>query len=390
MRGKVTKRSVDSLRPSADGAPGYLWDSTLPGFGARATAGGVVFVLQYRRGGRGSPTRRVTIGRHGKVTVEEARTLAKRMLGDVARGGDPAEDKTARRKAGAVADAVDRWLNENVATRLKPLTQRDCRRFGALIKRDLGSLPIGELSRARVVQWHQSMAATPVEGNRAHAWLSRIMSLTVAWGLRADNPCSRVEKFRETSRDRVLADDELQRLGAGLAHVDPTAASAIRLAALTGMRIGEVLSLDWANVALDRREARLPDAKAGARTVAFGAAAKTLLDGLPMPHEGRAFPTTYRRVHIAWAGACKAAGIKAARIHDLRHGALTAGARLGASTLLLRDLAGHRTVAMTQKYVSRQVEPVRDLADAVAKRIDAAMAGRTAEIITLARAARGD
>jgi integrase len=387
MRGKITRRSVDSLRPGADGRAVYLWDCDLAGFGAKASVGGVSFIVQYRRGGRGSPTRRVTLGRHGELTVDEARGLAKKTLGEVAHGGDPAGDKASRRKAGSVGDVVDRWLAEYVPTRLKPRTQADCRRFAAIIKRDLGSLPIGELSRARVAAWHADKAAAPIEANRALAWLSKVMNLAVTWELRHDNPTKGIERHRERARDRVLDREELARLGSALSRERRTPADAIRLAAMTGMRIGEVLSLDWSAVDVEHGEARLSDAKAGPRTVALGAAAVALLKDRPGPRGGRVFPVRYKAVRRAWTRACASAEIADARIHDLRHGALSAGAKAGASALLLRDFAGHKTVAMTNRYVARQVDPVRDLADTIAATMGAALGGRTGTVVALPKAA---
>ena len=79
MQGKITKRSVDALRPGADGAEAVLWDSELKGFGVRVQRGDAKsFVLHYRVGtGRGAPLRKLTIGRHGSPwTAELARAEA--------------------------------------------------------------------------------------------------------------------------------------------------------------------------------------------------------------------------------------------------------------------------------------------------------------------------
>ena len=102
MRGKITKRSVDALKPAADGAETVLWDSELKGFGIRVQRGGAKsYVLHYRVGtGRGAPLRKLTIGRHGSPwTPETARKEAKTLIGLIGDGADPAADKMARRKA---------------------------------------------------------------------------------------------------------------------------------------------------------------------------------------------------------------------------------------------------------------------------------------------------
>jgi hypothetical protein len=61
MLTKITKRAVDSV--TRGGANQFLWDRDLKGFGLKVTpAGNKVYILQYRKGGRGAPTKRITIG----------------------------------------------------------------------------------------------------------------------------------------------------------------------------------------------------------------------------------------------------------------------------------------------------------------------------------------
>jgi Arm DNA-binding domain len=75
----------------------FLWDDALAGFGVGAfLSGKKVYVTQYRQAGR---SRRITIGEHGRLTPEEARTEAKKLLGAVAKGGDPI---ARRQAAGAI------------------------------------------------------------------------------------------------------------------------------------------------------------------------------------------------------------------------------------------------------------------------------------------------
>ena len=83
---KISKRSVDEL--IASGAPGVIRDAEVPGFGARLNANrSVSYLVEYRAGrGRGFPVRRVVLGKHGQLTPDQARSLAKNML---ARGVPP-------------------------------------------------------------------------------------------------------------------------------------------------------------------------------------------------------------------------------------------------------------------------------------------------------------
>jgi hypothetical protein len=78
---KLTKRAVETAEPRA--ADYILWDSEVRGFGVRIRASGArMYVYKYR--GPGGKQRKLTIGPHGNVTVDEARSIAKRAALEVA------------------------------------------------------------------------------------------------------------------------------------------------------------------------------------------------------------------------------------------------------------------------------------------------------------------
>ncbi|MGH6989061.1 MAG: Arm DNA-binding domain-containing protein [Stellaceae bacterium] len=132
MQGKITKRSVDALKPAAGGAEALLWDAELKGFGVRVQRGGTKsYVLHYRAGnGRGAPLRNLTIGRHGSPwTADTARAEAKRVLGMVAHGKDPAGDRTAAKAAPTVSELAARFLSEHAEAKRKVRTASEYRRL---------------------------------------------------------------------------------------------------------------------------------------------------------------------------------------------------------------------------------------------------------------------
>ena len=97
----ITKRVVDGLRAQAkdEGRTLYLWDADTRGFGVLATkTGSVSYFVEYRLGGRGAKNDRMTIGKHGVLTPDEARKLAKEELGKVARGDSVAQAKKEARE----------------------------------------------------------------------------------------------------------------------------------------------------------------------------------------------------------------------------------------------------------------------------------------------------
>ena len=73
---RLTQRLLNNAHNDSD-KDDFLWDSEIKGFGVKLTpSGSRVFIMQYRTGGRGSPTRRYTIGKVGSITLEQARIEA--------------------------------------------------------------------------------------------------------------------------------------------------------------------------------------------------------------------------------------------------------------------------------------------------------------------------
>jgi integrase len=397
---KITKRTVDALRPQP-GRDVLIWDDELPGFGVRCRPSGAKsYFLKYRtNGGR---QRWLTLGPHGPLTAEKARIKALREKAGIGDGDDPSGDRQRKRREDNIAAVADRYLAEHVAAHNKPSTAAEaCRIVETRIKPRLGAIKIADLTRADVKAWHQSMSATPYEANRALAYCSRMLNLAAAdWGLREGNPCTGIKRFPERKRERFFADDELAKIGNALsaAERDDTEAPGfillVRLLATTGMRLGEALGLQWADVDLPGRTIRLRDAKAGARTVHLGAAAVTILDavnersGYVVHGLDPTAPLSAPSAERAWARLRERAGIPDGRLHDLRHTAGTFAALAGANAFVVRDLLGHRTLAMTGRYVERAADMVRTAADAVSSRVAAALNAGTAaprEIISFAK-----
>jgi integrase len=397
---KITKRTVDAIKPDPH-RDVLTWDDELPGFGIRCRPSGAkTYFLKYRTSaGR---QRWLTLGAHGPLTPEQARTKALREKAAVADGEDPSGDRQRKRREDTVAAVADRYLAEHVAAHNKPSTAGEVRRIvETRIKPKLGAIKITDLTRADIKAWHQSMSATPYEANRALAYCSRMMNLAATdWGLREGNPCAGIKRFPERRRERFFADAELAQIGEALSAAEREGAEApgfillVRLLATTGMRLGEALGLQWTDVDLANRAIRLRDAKAGARTVHLGAAAVAILDaveernGYVVRGSSHAAPLPTRTAENAWRRLRNRAGIPDGRLHDLRHTAGTFAALAGANAFAVRDLLGHRTLAMTGRYVERAADMVRATADAVSNRVAAALSSSTnnpREVVTLAK-----
>lgn len=142
---KITKRLVDSLRPDPE-RDVWAWDDEIKGFGVRVKPSGHKgYLVQYRAQGR---TRRFTLGAHGKLTPEQARRLAQKKLGEVAEGGDPAEERRRGRQALTVRELAKRYMDEHAIPKKKPAsTFRDERLLERFILPALGNRKIKTISR---------------------------------------------------------------------------------------------------------------------------------------------------------------------------------------------------------------------------------------------------
>ena len=404
MRAKITKRVVDELA-TADKVI-VLFDSEQPGFVLKITpAGRKVYQVRYRLGGRTSPLKTFTIGRHGAPwTVEQARRQAESLLLQVRQGIDPAAEKAKRiaddRGALTVEALSAEFLETYGKTKLKPRSLEEyTRAFKTHITPRIGSLKVRDVSHGDVERLHHAMRSMPPTANRTVAALSKFFSWAIRGGYRPDrnNPCKGLEKYPEQGRQRYLSPVEIAAVGEAIRSceetgtVTPWHAGLFRCLLLTGMRRDELRKLEWQWVDLDRNVFALPDTKVGRRDIPIAAPVQQVLAGLPRV-EGNPYVFCGAKsgrpiINIAkpWMRVLKSAGIARARPHDLRHTAASVGVTAGASLVLIGGVLGHRNSKTTERYSHLSDDPVRATSEAIAKRIWKELGDRTADVIPLSK-----
>ena len=378
----------------------FLWDADLKGFGLKVCAGGrKSYVCKYRVGtGRGSPTRRMTIGAHGSPwTPDAARKEAAKILGQVAQGADPAKVKQADKAVLTVSELCDRYLQVGVGTKKASTLATDRGRIERHIKPLMGHRRIIDVTRADVSQFMQDVAvgktATDLKpGKRGRAivkggkgtaartvgLLGGIFSFAVEAGWIKENPVRGVKRFRDRRNERFLDGDELQTLGAALmaAEADgenPYAIAIIRLLILTGARKGEIESLRWSEVDWQYSYLRLSDSKTGQKLIMLNGAAVQLLKSLPRQNmSDYVFPSSqsdgfYVGAPKVWRRIRNAAGLFGVRLHDLRHSFASMAVSSGASLPIVGTLLGHKNSSTTSRYAHLQEDPLRSVSDTVGR-----------------------
>jgi integrase len=395
----ITKRTVDAAK--ARKADSYLWDRELHGFGLKVTpVGRKVYLVQYRLGGRKGRTRRVTIGQHGSPwTPTSARTEAKRLLGEVDAGRDPAAERDKGKADKSLGIVVDQFMAEH-KKKLKLATVEEYQRLVRLyVKSRLQNRAIGDVKRLDIARLHHELSDKPYQANRVLAFLSVFFNWTEKHGLRPDgsNPCRHVEKYREGRRERFLSQTELGRLGDALRQAEkdnscsPWVIAAIRLLTFTGARRNEILTLRWEHVSDEHQCLMLPDSKTGRKAIHLNAPALALLQTIPRV-EGHPYVICGEKPwhHLVnlekpWRRIRAAAKLDDVRLHDLRHSFASVAASGGQSLVVIGKMLGHSKATTTARYAHLADDPVKAASDAVGRHIAAAMDGRMSELVELSR-----
>jgi integrase len=183
------------------------------------------------------------------------------------------------------------------------------------------------------------------------------------WGMEnLSNPVELVKKPKlPNGRNRRLVGDEETRLLRAAGASKSAALKPLILVALeTAMRLGEMLSLTWGNINLEKGVASLTDTKNGeSRQVPLSSTAIEILAGLPRNTESdRVFWawTAIDSVKGLWRRVCDKSGVDDFHFHDLRHEATSRLFERGFNPMEVASITGHKTLQMLKRYTHLRAE----------------------------------
>lgn len=249
---RINKSSVDGVRAGLKDV--FLWDDKIPGFGLKVTpAGARVYLYQFRlHGGRGAKVRRYTIGRHGALTPDQARSEANRLSMLVAQGVDPQSDKVERKRQ-SIDLAFPTYLDAFVKDCLAANWKGSASEVEAMLRRyalpALRSKSLPEVNRVDVAAIMRSVKARPALASKLFAVLRYLFRHAVSEGDLVRSPLDGMKPPSvPAARDRVLEDWELALIWKGAVAMGDPFGSMVRLLMLTGQRRKEVAGLPWSEL----------------------------------------------------------------------------------------------------------------------------------------------
>jgi integrase len=392
MKKKITPSLVKHLEPADK--PYEVVDSEISGFLLRIQPSGAkTYSFSYRRpDGRRT---RCRIGPHPTITATIARKTAEKLAAQVVQGNDPQAARQAARVEAAKAKQeslcafiegqYSGWA-ESHQKRGDDTVKLLRRKFGYLYKRQMSEISAWDIQKWRSEEKKAGFSSSTI--NRAVSTLKAVLSKAVEWGVLDFNPLSSVKplKLDNSSRIRFLSSEEELRLRKALDEREQELRRGrdsgnlwrqkrrytqlpdvlgdylkpmVLLALNTGMRRGELFSLRWEDVDFDRKQlvVRGEKAKSGhSRYLPLNSEAYSILEKwraisnselvFPNPSSG----SQLTDIKSSWTRLRAMACIEAFRFHDLRHTFASNLVRAGVDLYRVKELLGHSTIQMTERY----------------------------------------
>ena len=371
----LNKTALDRL-PAPKKGYRIHWDDKLAGFGVRVTTSGAKsFIFQKRINGK---EKRITIGRFGELTAEQARKEAVKLAGQIATGGDPVADRAQKKLAGlTLGEALNAYIERRQT--LKERTVKDMRYAFDYGLSDWMNKPMVRISPDMVVRRHREMGEkSHARANLTMRYLRSVFSFAMDEYTGADgkpiieaNPVKKLSTsrawFRVERRQTVIKPYDLAAWWKAVEEQgNPTLRDYFRFVLLTGIRRKEAALLKWSEVDLKGRTFTILDPKNHHDhnlplsdflfEMLSRRKAETVSEYVFANDEGR----RPANVQKAQERIDKASGV-AFCIHDLRRTFATIAESLDIPGYALKRLLNHANGAdVTAGYIVASTERLRD------------------------------
>jgi integrase len=263
------------------------------------------------------------------------------------------------KRSATLEDFAGQYLEHSEQNKKPSTYERDCMSikhlkayFGKRQLRNIKPMLIEHYRRKRLEE-----GRAPATVNREVGCLRHLMTIAANNGLLLDNSAKRVRALREDNEivNPFTDEDEALVLANTAPHIRDIAICAFD----TGMRRGEILNLEWSNVDLARRTIRVEKTKTDKwRDIPITARLMEVLTRLHKDSQtGYVFPNPrtggkLTKVSKGWRRAIERAGLadKGYRFHDCRGTFITRLVEEGESLITIKQLSGHTTTRMLERY----------------------------------------
>jgi integrase len=346
---KLTKNTAATLK--SDKPDQVFWDDSLPGFGVRLRGDSRSWLIQYRIS---SQQRRESLGDIRRITLDDARRIARQKFAQIELGTDPAAAKAEAKAAAATAkltlgSVCDRYLDAKRDV-LRPFSHVTIGRYFAIHWQPLRDRPLAAITRADIAARLQEIvkARGRVAAARARAHLSALYNWAAREGLCDSNPTAFTNDPAAglQPRDRVLSGSELAAIWKACG--DDDIGRIVKLLILTGCRRQEVGGLKWSDINLDTGVMTISSERTKNGRALELALPSTVLNILQS--------TPRRRDYVfgdvgagfsSWSNATAALRQRIAaplapwRLHDIRRSAATHMAEIGIAPHIVEAILNH-------------------------------------------------
>lgn len=205
---------------------------------------------------------RIKIGAFPDLSVGEARDKATELKNQIAKGGNPAEDKNKLSNEMTFKQLFDKYIDEyarhNTKSWKDDIAEMD-RKATHFYK-----VKISNITRDDINKLFNKITSTTGKGgaNRFLDRLRAVFNKAIEWGWEGSNPTAGIKKHKQKSRDRYLTSEEMPKFFEALNEIDhDTIKDFIWIALLTGARKSNILSMEWQHVNFKDKSWYIPETK---------------------------------------------------------------------------------------------------------------------------------